>query len=185
MRRIVVSEFLSLDGVMEAPGDQDKFEQAGWTMPYWNNEIGKFKQEELFDCDCLLLGRVTYQGFAEAWPSRKDDQGFADRMNNIPKYVASTTLKQLDWNNSHLIVGHLAGEVMMLKEKPGKDILVAGSSVLIQTLMAHDLIDEYRLLVYPVILGTGKRLFKEGISKKLKEVEARDLGNGVMLLEYR
>ena len=185
MRRIVVSEFLSLDGVMEAPGDQDKFEQAGWTMPYWNNEIGKFKQEELFDCDCLLLGRVTYQGFAEAWPSRKDDQGFADRMNNIPKYVASTTLKQLDWNNSHLIVGHLAGEVMMLKEKPGKDILVAGSSVLIQTLMAHDLIDEYRLLVYPVILGTGKRLFKEGISKKLKEVEAGDLGNGVMLLEYR
>ena len=185
MRRIVVSEFLSLDGVMEAPGDQDKFEQAGWTMPYWNNEIGKFKQEELFDCDCLLLGRVTYQGFAEAWPSRKDDQGFADRMNNIPKYVASTTLKQLDWNNSHLIVGHLAGEVMMLKEKPGKDILVAGSSVLIQTLLAHDLIDEYHLLVYPVILGTGKRLFKEGISKKLKEVEARDLGNGVMLLEYR
>ena len=160
MRRIVVSEFLSLDGVMEATGDQDKFEQASWTMPYWNNEIGKFKQEELFDCDCLLLGRVTYQGFAEAWPSRKDDQGFADRMNNIPKYVASTTLKQLDWNNSHLIVGHLAGEVMMLKEKPGKDILVAGSSVLIQTLMAHDLIDEYRLLIYPVILGTGKRLFK-------------------------
>jgi dihydrofolate reductase len=106
-------------------------------------------------------------------------------MNNIPKYVASTTLKQLDWNNSHLIVGHLAGEVMMLKEKPGKDILVAGSSVLIQTLMAHDLIDEYRLLVYPVILGSGKRLFKDGSYKKLKEVEAKLLGKNVMLLKYR
>jgi dihydrofolate reductase len=185
MRRIVVSEFLSLDGVMEAPGDQDKFEQAGWTMPYWNTEIGKFKQEELFDCDCLLLGRITYQGFAEAWPSRKDEQGFADRMNSIPKYVASTTLKQLDWNNSHLIGGHLAGEVMMLKEKSGKDILVAGSSVLIQTLMAHDLIDEFRLLLYPVILGSGKRLFKDGSFKKLKEVEAKALGKSVMLLKYR
>jgi dihydrofolate reductase len=185
MRRIVVSEFLSLDGVMEGPGDQDKFEHAGWTMPFWNTEIGKFKQEELFDCDSLLLGRITYQGFAETWPLRKDDQGFADRMNNIPKYVASTTLKKLDWNNSHLIGGHLAGEVMMLKEKPGKDILVAGSSVLIQTLMPHDLIDEYRLLVYPLILGSGKQLFKDGSFKKLKEVEAKLLGKNVILLKYR
>jgi len=185
MRKIVVSEFLSLDGVMEGPGNQGKFELAGWTMPYWNTEIGKFKKEELFDCNCLLLGRITYQGFAEAWPSRKDEQGFADRMNSIPKYVASTTLKQLDWNNSHLISGHLAGEVMMLKEKSGKDILVAGSSVLIQTLMAHDLIDEFRLLLYPVILGSGKRLFKDGSFKKLKEVEAKALGKSVMLLKYR
>ena len=184
MRRIVVSEFLSLDGVMEDPGGAEKTVHGGWTLPYWNNEIAKFKSEEMSDCDSLLLGRVTYQGFAAAWPSRGAEEG-GDVMNNIPKYVASTTLKKLEWNNSHLIKGHLAGEVMMLKEKPGKDILVYGSGTLIQILMAHDLVDEYRLLIYPVILGTGKRLFKDGISKKLKEVEARLLGKNVTLLKYR
>ncbi len=185
MRRLVVTEFLSLDGVMEGPGDLDKFELAGWTSPYMNEEIGKFKLDELFDSDSLLLGRVTYQGFASVWPSQKDTQGFAERMNSMPKYIASTTLKQLDWNNSHLIGGHLAGEVMMLKEKPGKDILVYGSATLIQTLMANDLVDEYHFLVYPIVLGKGKHLFTAGLNKKLKEVESRQFGKNVVLLKYR
>ena len=184
MRKIVVSEFVSLDGVMEDPGGSEKSKHGAWTFQYWNDEIGKFKLEELFASDALLLGRVTYQGFAAAWPSRTDEQGFAQWMNSIPKYVVSTTLKQLDWNNSRLIKGNLPDEILKLKQQSGKNILVNGSATLVRSLMQHDLIDEYRLLVYPVVLGDGKRLFKDGKNTKLRLAETRTFPSGVVLLQY-
>ena len=150
MRKVIVSEFVTLDGVIEAP-DQ-------WQFPFWNDETGKFKLDELFASDALLLGRVTYQEFAAAWPSMTDEEGFADRMNSLPKYVGSTTLKEpLGWNAT-LIKGNIAQEVSKLKQQPGQDILISGGAGLVHSLMKHDLIDEYRLLVYPVVLGSGKRL---------------------------
>ncbi len=147
MRKLVASMFVSLDGVMEDPGGAEKTKHGGWTMPYWNGEIGKFKLDELFESDALLLGRVTYQGFAAAWPSRTDKQGFAERMNSIPNYVVSTTLEEVEWNNSRLIKGNVVEEVSKLEQLPGQNILIAGSGELVHTLMKHDLIDEYRLLV--------------------------------------
>jgi dihydrofolate reductase len=163
MRKIVVAEFLSLDGVMEEPA---------WTALYWNDEIAKFKYDELFASGAHLLGRVTYQGFA-------------DRMNGLPKYVVSTTLEKAGWNNSHLIKKNVTEEVSKLKQQPGQDILVAGSATLVNTLMEHDLVDEYHLLVYPVVLGSGKRLFKD-IAKpvNLKLLEAKSFTTGVVLLSY-
>ena len=175
MRNIVVSMFVSLDGVMEDPA---------WTMPYWNDQIAKFKYEELFASDALLLGRVTYEGFAAAWPSRTDEQGFAERMNSLPKYVVSTTLGHLEWQNSHLITDHVAQEIDRLKRQPGQDILVAGSGQLVQTLIRYDLIDAYRLLVYPVVLGKGQRLFEDGSMATLKLVDSAPLGSGVVALRY-
>ena len=154
MRKFIVTEFLTLDGVMEEPA---------WTAPYWNDEIAKFKFDELFGSDTLLLGRVTYQGFAAAWPSRTDEQGFADRMNGLPKFVVSTTLEKVEWNNSRLIKENVAEEVSKLKQQPGQDILIAGSGTLIHTLMQHNLIDEYRLLVYPVVLGSGTLCLYNGL----------------------
>jgi len=196
MRKIIVSEFITLDGVMEAP---DK-----WSFPYWNEKIGKIKFDELFASDALLLGRVTYQIFAGAWPSLTDEEDwkrvkqaggeagkmpkgspFADRMNGISKFVVSTTLDKVEWNNSSLIKGNVADEVFKLKQKPGQDILIAGSSQLANTLAQHGLIDEYRLLVYPIILGSGKRLFQEGSNIMLKLIEAKSFGSGVVLLRYQ
>ncbi len=185
MRKIVVSEYLSLDGVMEGPGPDDPFKLAGWTMSYWSEEIGKFKFDELFESDVLLLGRVTYQGFAAAWPGRTDEAGFADRMNSLPKFVVSTTLERAEWNNSQLIKKSVAEEVSRLKQQPGKDILVAGSSRLVQALMQADLVDEYRLLVYPVVLGSGKRLFRDGSGATLKLLEAKPFSSGVAALVYQ
>src|SRR5689334_4248162 len=138
MRRVIVSMFVSLDGVMEDPA---------WTMPYWNKEIAKFKFDELFASDALLLGRVTYQGFTAAWPSMTDEEGYADRMNSLPKFVVSTTLEEVEWN-ARLIKDNIAEEVSKLKQQHGQDILIFGSGELIYTLMQHDLVDEYRLLVY-------------------------------------
>jgi dihydrofolate reductase len=185
MRKVIVSEFVTLDGVMEDPGGAEKFEHGGWTMPYWSEEIGKVKFDELFASDALLLGRVTYQGFAKAWPTMKDEAGFADRMNSLPKYVVSTTLQEVEWNNSRLIKGNVAEEVSKLKQQPGQDILIAGSGKLVQTLMQHDLIDDYRLLVYPVVLGSGKRLFQNGGKTTLRLVETRTFRSGVVLLHYQ
>jgi dihydrofolate reductase len=185
MRKVIVSEFVTLDGVMEDPGGAEKFEHGGWTMPYWHDEIGKVKFDELFASDALLLGRVTYQGFAAAWPGRTDEAGFADRMNSLPKYVVSTTLEEVAWNNSRLIKGNVAEEVSKLKQQPGQDILIAGSGVLVRTLMQHDLIDAYRLLVYPVVLGSGKRLFRDGSKTTLRLVETKAFPSGVVLLEYQ
>lgn len=183
MRKIIVSEFVSLDGVMEDPGGAEGFEHGGWTMSYWNDDIGKVKTDELFASDALLLGRVTYEGFAAAWPGRTDEAGFADRMNNVPKYVVSTTLNDANWKNSHIIAENVAEEIATLKQQPGQDILVAGSGKLIESLMRHNLVDEYTLLVYPVVLGSGKRLFKDGITATMKLVEAKPLGE-VTLLRY-
>jgi dihydrofolate reductase len=191
MRKVVVSEFVSLDGVMEAP---DK-----WHFPFFNEEAGKYKFDELFASDALLLGRVTYEGFAAAWPSRSngegftdsstmdDEKAFADMMNSLPKYVFSTTLEEpLEWNNSTLIEGNVAEEVSRLKQQSGKDILVFGSTELVNTLMQHDLIDEYRLMVFPVVVGSGKRLFRDGSdTKALRLVDAKPLSSGVVVLTYQ
>ena len=176
MSRLAATLFMSLDGVVESP--------EKWSFPYWNDEIGKFKHEETFSSDALLLGRVTYEGFAAAWPSRKDPEGFADRFNNMPKHVASRTLKKLEWNNSHLVRGDIATEVSKLKQQPGKDIVIHGSPGLIRSLMPHDLIDEYRLLVYPVVLGSGKRLFNNGSRAALKLTATAALGSDVVHLSY-
>lgn len=187
MRNIVVTEFVTLDGVMEDPGGAEKSKHGGWAFQFNRGPEGdKFKFDELLASDALLLGRVTYQGFAAAWPSIKDESGFADRMNGISKYVVSTTLQQAGWNNSHLIKSQVVEQVSKLKTMPGQDILVAGSGQLVRTLMQHDLVDEYRLMVYPVILGGGKRLFQDGSDRRaLRLVEAKPVGSGILTLVYR
>ncbi|MGE5625476.1 MAG: dihydrofolate reductase family protein [Bacillota bacterium] len=184
MRRVIVSEFISLDGVVEDPGGAEKSKYGGWTWPYWSDDIGKYKNDELFAGDALLLGRRTYEGFAAAWPSMKDEWGFADRMNGLPKYVATRTLKRLDWNNSHRLDGDVAKAVTELKRQPGQDILVAGSAELVQELMRHALVDEFRLLTYPVVLGGGKRLFADGVGASLKLTGTQAFGKGVVALTY-
>ncbi len=186
MRRIVVTEFVTLDGVMEDPGGAEKSRHGGWAFQFERGPEGdKFKYDELMASDALLLGRVTYEGFAAAWPSMKGE--FADKMNGMRKYVVSTTLERADWNNSHIIRGNIAAELSKLKAWEGGDLLVAGSGQLVQALMQHDLVDEYRLMVYPVVLGEGKRLFRgEGERRALRLVEARPVGPaGVVTLVYR
>jgi dihydrofolate reductase len=176
MRKIVVTEFLSLDGVMENPA---------WTFPYWNEDIAAFKDEERNTSDALLLGRVTYQGFAASWPKMNPEkEPFAPYMNSVRKYVVSTTLDKVEWNNSVLITGNLIEEVNKLKQHNGQDIAVHGSATLAQTLMQHDLVDRIRLLVYPVVVGKGQRLFKEGVTATLKLVESQSFSSGVVALVY-
>ncbi len=187
MRRIVVTEFVTLDGVMEDPGGAEKSKYGGWAFRFERGPEGdKFKYDELMASDALLLGRVTYQGFAAAWPSRTGDD-FSDKMNSMRKYVVSTTLERADWNNSRVIKNNVVGELSRLKAGEGGDILVAGSGQLVHTLMQHGLVDEYRLMVYPVILGEGKRLFQDGSDRlTLRLVEAKPVGSaGVMTLVYR
>jgi len=173
MRNIVVTEFLSLDGVMEDPR---------WTFKYWNDEIAQFKGEESAASDALLLGRVTYQGFAAAWPQSTDEG--AAYFNSVRKYVVSTTLDTVEWNNSTLIKDQIVAAITTLKQQDGQDITVHGSATLVHTLMQHDLVDRYRLLVYPVVLGNGKRLFHEGTTATLKLVESRPFSSGVVALVY-
>ncbi len=173
MRKLVVTEFVSLDGVMEQPA---------WTAPYWNDEIAQFKAEETLAGDALLLGRVTYQGFAAAWPESKDEG--AAYFNHVAKYVVSTTLDKADWNNSTLIKDNVVQEIAKLKQQDGRDIVVHGSATLVQTLIQHDLVDSLRLLVYPVVLGKGKRLFQAETSATLKLVDARSFSSGVATLIY-
>ena len=186
MRKIIVSEFISLDGVFESPGDDgSSFKHAGWTMPYGNDEFMKFKAEELFSSGALLLGAVTYDGFAKAWPTMKGAGEFGERMNSLPKYVVSTKLKEASWNNSTIISKNVAEEISKLKATEGQDILVFGSGVLVQTLIQNNLIDEIRLLVYPIILGSGKRFFQEEDIAKLQLLEARAFKTGVVLLRHR
>jgi dihydrofolate reductase len=172
MRKIVVTEFVTLDGIMEAPNE--------WQGPYWNDDQGQFKSEELFAADAQLLGRVTYEGFAAAWPKMVEETGeFGKRMNNMPKYVVSKTLDKAEWTNSTIVRD--LDEVAKLDG----NLLVHGSSRLIQGLVAKDLVDEYRLLVYPVVLGQGTRLFAEGTTTNVELVEARDIGSGVTALRYQ
>lgn len=173
MRNLVVTQFVSLDGVVENPM---------WTFKYWNDEIAAFKGEETSASDALLLGRVTYEGFAAAWPTSKDEG--ADYFNGVRKYVVSTTLQTADWNNSTIIRDNVVEEIQRLKQQDGTNITVHGSATLIQTLMRHDLVDSYRLLVYPVVLGSGKRMFHDGTAATLKLVETRRFSSGVVGLIY-
>lgn len=186
--KLVVSEFISMDGVIEAPGGGEDFEHGGWTFGFEQGPDGeRFKFDEVMKADALLLGRVTYEGFAQAWPTMTDAGEFADKMNGMPKFVASTTLGRADWNNSTVIPGDVAEEVAGLRQQPGGDLLVNGSAKLVQTLMAHDLVDEYRLMVFPIVLGSGKRLFGDGSTKTtLRLVEEKQVGpDGVLVLTYQ
>jgi dihydrofolate reductase len=186
MRKVVVSEYVTLDGVMEDPGGGEGGKYGGWSFQYWDDEAAKFKFDELYASDALLLGRVTYQGFAKAWPSLKDEAGFADRMNSLTKYVVSTTLQKAEWNNSRLIKKNVAEEVSKLKQQPGQDILVAGSAQLVHTLMQNDLVDEIRLMVHPVIVGGGKRLFSDGSDRKVLNLAGtKTFSKGITVLTYQ
>ena len=186
MSRIVVSQFVTVDGVFEDPGGSESHEQGGWALQIDRGPEGdKFKLDEVMGSEALLLGRVTYEGFAEAWPSREGE--FADKLNTMPKYVVSSTLGAPAWNNSTVIKDDVPGEVAKLRDADGGDILVTGSGRLISTLMEHDLVDEYRLMVFPVVLGSGKRLFAQGVGKtQLRLAEATPVGPaGVVILTYR
>ena len=185
MGRIVVTEFISLDGVMEDPGGDSGFKHAGWTFEIEQGREGAdFKINETRNSEALLLGRVTYQGFAKAWPSL--DGEFADKFNSMPKYVISSTLDKAEWNNSTVLKGDVVKEVSKLRQKPGGDIVVHGSAKLVQTLVEHDLVDELRLMVFPVVLGSGKRLFGNTNDKKpLRLVDSRTLGDGITLLTFQ
>ena len=184
MGRIVVTEFVSLDGVMEDPGGSEDFKYGGWSFEIARGDEGdRFKLDEALEAEALLLGRVTYEGFAAAWPSREGE--FADKFNNMPKYVVSSTLEDPEWNNSTVIKENVADEVAKLKQQDGGDIVVHGSAQLVQTLAKHDLVDEYRLMVFPVVLGSGKRLFGDASkASNLRLVDSKAVGDGVLILTY-
>jgi dihydrofolate reductase len=186
MGRIVVSEFVSLDGVMEDPGGSEGTPAGGWAFRFERGADGDtYKLEELQDAEAMLLGRVTYQGFAAAWPSITDEQGFAEKMNGMPKYVVSSTLEQADWQNSTILPGDPVAEVTALKARLAGNILVAGSTSLVHTLHDVGLVDEYRLMIYPTVLGSGKRLFRDGASAAGYEaVDVRPAG-AVALMTLR
>jgi len=182
--RIVVTEFVSLDGVVEDPGGAEDFKYGGWSFEVSRGDEGdKFKLDEALSSEALLLGRVTYEGFAKAWPSREGE--FADKFNSMPKYVVSSTLEDPEWNNSTVLKGDLAEEVTKLKQEQDGEIVVHGSATLAQALLEEDLVDELRLMVYPVVLGIGKRLFGETSDKKpLRLVDSKVVGDGVTILTY-
>jgi dihydrofolate reductase len=182
MGKIVVSEFVTLDGVMEDPGGAEGFDRGGWAFRFERGAEGdKFKLDEVMGSEALLLGRVTYEGFAAAWPSRTGD--FADKFNTMAKYVVSSTLEDPSWNNTTAIRGDVAGEIAKLRQQEGGDILVNGSAQLVQTLLEHDLVDEVRLMVFPVVLGSGKRLFADGLPQKpLQLVETRQTGEVAIVI---
>jgi dihydrofolate reductase len=183
VRKLIVSEFVTLDGVMEAPGGEEGHPHTGWVFDFMGPEQEKYKLDEVLASDALLLGRVTYEGFAAAWPARSGE--FADKMNSMPKFVASTTLKDLDWSNSTLIQGDVAEEVAKLKQQEGGPILVGGSRTLVHTLMPDGLIDEYRLMIFPVVLGSGRRLFPETPDKTvLKLTDTQTFSTGVVVHTY-
>jgi dihydrofolate reductase len=180
--RIVITEFVSLDGVMEDPGGSENFAQGGWSFKISRGDEGdKFKLDEAFASEALLLGRVTYEGFAEAWPSRNGE--FADKFNNMPKYVVSSTLAEPEWNNTTVLKGDVAEEVGKLRQEQDGDVVVHGSARLVQALLEHDLVDELRLMVYPVVRGSGKRLFGDTSGgKPLRLVDSKVVGDGVAIL---
>jgi class 3 adenylate cyclase/dihydrofolate reductase len=187
MRRVIVSEFITLDGVMEAPGHEEHQDgRNAWALLGASEDQQRFKADELFAAGAILLGRVTYQIFATFWPSAPGDQEFASRMNSIEKYVVSTTLKEAEWNNTVILRGDIAEEVSKLKQQHGGDIVIYGSADLVNALMKHDLIDEYRLMVFPVVLGSGKRLFRdESDTSHLRLVGSRAFSSGIVLLSYQ
>jgi dihydrofolate reductase len=186
MGSLVVTEFVSVDGVFEDPGGAEGYEHGGWTFEYDRGDEGnKFKLDELLEAEVQLLGRVTYEGFAAAWPSRED--AFAEKLNNDPKYVVSSTLTEPAWRNTTVISGNVAEEIFRLKEQTVGVILVAGSGTLVGTLLGADLVDELRLMVFPTVLGRGKRLFPDGIDRlKLKLADTRPIGpDGVQIQIYQ
>jgi len=177
MRKVIVSEYVTLDGVMDEPGL--------WSGPFWSEEASNFKHDELFASGVLLLGRLTYEGFANAWPTMEGTGDYGERMKSLPKYVASTTLDTAEWNAS-VMKGSVPETVAELKQQSGQDVLVFGSGQLVHTLMQSHLIDEYRLMVYPIILGSGKRLFSGGSEQQtLRLVETQPFSSGVVALTYQ
>jgi dihydrofolate reductase len=177
MGKLVVTEYVTLDGVMDEPGE--------WSFSFWSEEGSKFKYDELFAADAQLLGRKTYEGFAKAWPTMEGTGDFGERMNGMPKYVVTKTLKNLEWTNSHVIDGNVPDAVAALKKQYAKDILVAGSATLVPLLAQHNLVDEYRLMVHPIVLGGGKRLLGAGMPKRtMKLLNTQSFGSGVVVLSY-
>ena len=185
MGQIVVTEFVSLDGVMEDPGGSESFAHGGWSFEFSRGEEGdRFKLDETMSAEALLLGRVTYEGFAAAWPPREGE--FADKFNSMPKYVVSSTLEQPTWNNTTVLRGDLADQVARLRAAHEGDVVVHGSATLAQALIEADLVDELRLMVFPVVLGGGTRLFGETSGKKpLRLADSKVVGEGVAILVYR
>ena len=190
MRKLVVGTFLTVDGVMQAPGgpDEDReggFEHGGWSVNYWDDVMGQIITESTLQGDALLLGRKTYEIFAAHWPNVSGDDPIAAKLNSMPKYVASRTLDEVTWNNATMLRGDVAGAVAELKKQPGGAIQVTGSGDLIQTLMEHDLVDEYQLWVFPVVIGEGKRLFARGaMPAALKLVDTKTSSTGVAIQTY-
>jgi dihydrofolate reductase len=192
MRKLIVSEFLTLDGVMQAPGgpDEDRrggFEYGGWILPFFEDSEGDYIRKGLSASGGLLLGRRTYEIFAAYWPVQPPGDPMAAIINSLPRYVVSRSLQEpLAWNGSTLVTGDIAEGIRHLKDQPGKDILVIGSGELVQALMRHDLVDEFRLMVHPLVLGTGMRLFREGSKKtSLTLIDVRKTSRGVLILTYR
>jgi dihydrofolate reductase len=191
MRKLVVNEFLSVDGVMQGPGSPDEdrdggFEHGGWQIQFFDEGVLAGAQEGMGEADAYLFGRRTYQIMAAHWPTAPSDDPFAGHLNQTKKYVASRTLEELEWQNSELLQGDAAEAVARLKEQPGKDIVVLGSGDLVQTLMAHDLVDEFGLFVSPIVLGSGKRLFRDAEqTKRLALVRATSTPKGNVLMNYR
>jgi dihydrofolate reductase len=191
MRKVIVSEFLTLDGVMQAPGGSDEdreggFQHGGWQMPYFDDAAGSAVDEGFATAGGLLLGRKTYEIFAAYWPNQPADDPFVSTMNSLPKFVASTTLEEpLKWENSTLLKGDVAQEVAKLKEESGGNLLVIGSGDFAQTLIQHDLVNEFQIMVHPLVLGSGKRLFREGSSKRpLRLVDSKTTSTGVLIATY-
>jgi dihydrofolate reductase len=188
MRKIMAAEFITLDGVVEAPGSGDTTlpNKKGWSEPFMSEEIGMTIMGQMDASDAMLLGRKTYQDFAIFWPNVPEGDPFGDRMNNQTKYVVSTTLQKADWKNSTLINGDIPAEITKLKQQPGKNISVTGSPSLVRSLLQYDLLDELQLLLCPVVLGVGKRLFQEGNDTKvLKLVNSKTFSSGAVILNYR
>jgi dihydrofolate reductase len=191
MRLLRVIEFLSLDGVMQAPGAADEdteggFRHGGWQRPYFDDVLGATAAEGMAETDAYLFGRKTYEKMAAFWPTAPEDDPYGRHMNSTPKYVASRTLQDVEWRNSTLIEGDVAQEVARLKEQPGKNIAVLGSGDLVQTLLEHDLVDEFFLAVYPLVLGSGKRLFRDSDQvRKLRLVDSKPTSTGGVILTYR
>ena len=185
MGRIVVTEFISLDGVIEDPGGSEDFKHGGWSFEFSRGDEGdQFKADETFGADAMLLGRVTYEAFAESWPGRSGE--FADRFNNMPKYVVSSTLQEPGWTNSTVLDGDLGEAVAKLKQEHDGDIVVHGSGRLVQALLDQELVDELRLMVFPVVLGSGKRLWGEmGDKKTFTLTDSKTVGDGVEILVYQ
>lgn len=176
MSRVILAVYMSIDGVI------DVHENETWTFPYWNDELEAYQREPLYASHAMLLGRKTYEHFVSSWGTRtNEDDPFADRFNSMPKYVASTTLRETTWN-ARLLEGDVPEAVASLKQRPGRDLLVYGGGDLVATLIQHDLIDEYRLMVHPVVLGRGRRLFPDGLEKTLRLVDSQTTSTGVACL---